>query len=210
MLLFLSIISVTLHQTQHSRCGSEGWVQGQDHPPQPAGNALPSVYVFVEFWMALLCPSFQPVEAVVRDSVRSCAEAKVDNIHCSSLIHSGSCFIAEGNVKHYLPSVKPCWLLLITFLPSVWIEKASRMRHSITFLKDQGSDDELVVPWVLLLALVDDLGDFGFLPVLRYLSWSPQPFKDDPELPCCGVLQLSQHPWMHPLRVHGSVSVELT
>lgn len=47
--------------------------------------------------------------------------------------------------------------------------------------RNQGSNDEPVVPWVLLLALVEDLGDFCFLPVLRHLSWSPQPFKDDPD-----------------------------
>lgn len=36
-------------------------------------------------------------EDAVRDSVKSLADTKVDNIHCSSLIHSDSCFITEGS-----------------------------------------------------------------------------------------------------------------
>lgn len=36
-------------------------------------------------------------------------------------------------VKHDLPLVHPCWLLLITFLSSLWIEVSYIMRHSIIF-----------------------------------------------------------------------------
>jgi len=47
--------------------------------------------------------------------------------------------------------------------------------------RDGGEADRPVVPWLLLLALLEDWRDTGLSPVLGHLSCPPGPLKDDGE-----------------------------
>lgn len=71
-------------------------------------------------------------------------------------------------VKHDLPLVNLCLLLLIT-LSFMLVEMASRMGCSIAF---QGIEVRLtvVISWILILALFEDWGDIYFVSVLRHHS----------------------------------------
>ncbi|KAJ7400839.1 hypothetical protein BTVI_101645 [Pitangus sulphuratus] len=75
--------------------------------PLVTGLALDPMPLISTLWNLLTdpphCPLIQSIlteftyEDVVRDSVKSLAEVKVDSIHCSPLIHPSSFFIIEGN-----------------------------------------------------------------------------------------------------------------
>lgn len=61
-----------------------------------------------------------------------------------------------------------------------------------------------LVPWILLLALLEDWGDICFLLVL---SSSPRHFKDNQEQSSY-VIQFSQNSQKHTIRANGLVDVE--
>ena len=58
---------------------------------------------------------------------------------------------------------------------------------------DGGEGDWSVVPWVLLLALLEDWSDTGFPLVLGNVSCPPGPFSDDGEWLSNDICQLPQH-----------------
>ena len=68
------------------------------------------------------------------DSVKSLAEVKLDNIHCSPLIYPASHVIIGGYLfgEHDFHLVNPCRPFLITF-SSTCLKMTSRINSSITF-----------------------------------------------------------------------------
>lgn len=128
------------------------------------------------------------------------AETEINNIHWSPLTHPGSCFIIRGNQvgqtwltcrKSVLPTPDR---LLVLHMDRDGLQ--NEILHCLC--GDSGGADWTVVPWIILLAILEDQGYIGFLPVLRQLSSSPRPVKDNCEWFSHGVCQLPWHSWMHP------------
>jgi len=63
--------------------------------------------------------------------------------------------------------------------------------------------------WVILLALFEDWSDTGFSSVLGHHSCPPGPFKDDGEWLSNDIRQLPQHSWVHSIRAHGFVGIQI-
>lgn len=104
--------------------------------------------------------------------------------------------------KHYLPSVRPPWLLLITFLYSMRTKMAPEWgapspSQRLRWGWQSGSSlGPLTCPfwkpeWYFLFSSA------------RHLYWVSPTFKGDCEWPCYGVHVLSQHLWINPIRAHG-------
>lgn len=69
----------------------------------PVRNQLDPVSVIMTLTQPVLIfhsssPNLQfAYKDAVKDSVKSLEEVKADNIHCSSCIYTGSCFVIGGN-----------------------------------------------------------------------------------------------------------------
>ena len=75
--------------------------------------------------------------------------------------------------------------------------------------QDGGTADRPAVPWDLLLVLFEGWSDTGFSLVLRLLSCPPGPFKGGEERLSNDIRQLPQYSWVHSIRTHGFVGVQI-
>lgn len=91
-------------------------------------------------------------------------------------------------VKHYFPSLNPCWLLLITFFYFTCLEMTMQdeLFHHVS--RDGGEADQTRVSNILFLALSEVTMAF-----LRQSCCSPWPFKDDGQWLSSNICLLLQH-----------------
>lgn len=118
-------------------------------------------------------------------------------LHSHSLPRAASAMQSDQVAQAFTPFSEST---LITFLSSKWVQMASRMRCILSF---QGLSWSSLAPpscpfwrhgWHLMSRMKTFL---HFLSLLRHLSWSPRPLKDD-------------HKWFHivsarPLCTHGYI-----
>ena len=145
------------------------------------------------------------------DCVESLAEVEVDNIHGSSLIYPASHVIVESY------QIGQAWFPLgesvlatpdkLLFLHLLVDDLQDNLLHQLS--RDGGEAEWPVVSWVLLLALFEDWSDTGLSPVLGHLSCPAGPLKDDGEWLSNDIRQLPQHSWVHSMRAHGFVDVQI-
>jgi len=145
------------------------------------------------------------------DSVKSLAEVKVDNIHCSPLIYPASHAIVEsyqiGQASFPLGESMLTTPDNLLFLHLLNDDLQNELPHHLSW--DGGEADRPVISWVLLLALFEGWSDIGFSLVLGHLFCPPEPFKDDGEWLSNDICQLPQHSWVHSIGAHGFVDVQI-
>lgn len=132
------------------------------------------------------------------DSVKDLADVKVNNMYCSPLIIK-----PIRLVRHNLPLMNPCRLFPVTFLSFVFLEMASRRICSITI------SETAVRLFCSSLYIPSWEGcDACLRQVIRNLSWSLWPFKDDRKQPHYVVGQLPEQPWIYPVSSHGFAYIQ--
>lgn len=90
-------------------------------------------------------------------------------LHSHRLPRAGSAMEPDQDAQAFIPFSES---MLITFLSSTWVETASRMRCTLSF---QGLSWSSLGP----LSCPFWRHRWHFLSLLRHLSWSPRPLKDD-------------------------------
>lgn len=174
----------TLNCTGH---GSASPVPSDRTPAEPSATYYDTVGSAVQFsilltvhWSSLHFWSF-PVN-MVQDSVQNLTEVEPENTHCSVLIHLGSCFIVEGNeVGQAWFSFKECSLPTPDCFLVICVDRESLQNETLHQLSEDWGEADFF----------KDQSGLCFLPVLRDLFWSPQPFKDNSKQPSQDVHQLS-------------------
>lgn len=91
-------------------------------------------------------------------------------------------------VRHNFAFINPYWLLVVTFLSVMLLEKISRRICSTTYYLDGEESSHPVVPCTSPLLKIG----IYFPPLLRNLPWSPGPFKGKQEWPPNDIIQLPQ------------------
>lgn len=75
--------------------------------------------------------------------------------------------------------------------------------------RDRGKADQPIVPRILLPILLEDRSDLCFPPVFEHFSQLPWLIKDYWEWLWNDIYQLPQHSWVHSIRAHGFLYVQL-
>jgi len=162
----------------------------------PHGLSITSIPHFLSF-----------ITRMLWNFVKSLAEVKVQNTHCSPLIYLDSDDIEGYHVGWTWASLDESMLttsdnLLVFHLLGDDIQ--NKLFHHLP--RDRGEADWPV--WILSPVLFEDWSDIGYPPALKHRFHSQWPFKDDRVGLGNHLCQLPQQLWMHPVRAYVFVCID--